>query len=105
MRADGTIMHALAAIYVVRAAEGVAEFKLIQHTSTDVEVLVVPDGRWSPASEAGIVRGLEARLGDSCRVTIRLVEAIATEASGKYRYVVSHVPLPSGFDSDQGCLR
>ncbi len=105
VRADGTIMHALAAIYVVRAAEGVAEFKLIQHTSTDVEVLVVPDGRWSPASEAGIVRGLEARLGDSCRVTIRLVEAIATEASGKYRYVVSHVPLPSGLDSAQGCLR
>ena len=31
VRADGTIMHALAGIYVIRATEGVAEFKLIQH--------------------------------------------------------------------------
>ena len=98
MRADGTIMHALAIIYVVRAIEGVAEFKLIQHTPTDVEVLIVPDARWSTACAASIVRGLEARLGESCRVTVRVVESIAPEASGKHRYVISHVALPSGLE-------
>ena len=41
IRADGTIMHALAVIYVLRAVEGIAEFKFIQHTVRDVEVLVV----------------------------------------------------------------
>ena len=37
--------------------------------------------------------GLRQRLGDDVRVTVRVVDAIAPEASGKHRYVVSHVPL------------
>ena len=96
VRSDGTIMHALAVIYVVRATEGVAEFKLIQHAIDEVEVLVVPDLRWDTRSEAAIVSGLKARLGERCRVTVRRVESIAPEASGKFRYVASHVALPGG---------
>ena len=99
VRADGTIMHALAVIYVMRATEGVAEFKLIQHTTCEVEVLCVPDEKWQPESGTGIVAGLKKRLGAECGVTIRLVAAIPRETSGKYRYVVSHVPLPSGLKS------
>jgi len=93
VREDGTIMHALAVIYVLRAAEGVAEFKLIQHTVRDIEVRVVPDARWSEASAAAVEAGLRARLGNDLRIDLRLVESIPPEASGKYRYVVSHVPL------------
>jgi phenylacetate-CoA ligase len=99
VRSDGTIMHALAVIYVVRAVEGVAEFKLIQNTATDVEVLIVPDRLWSPAGEIAIIRGLKARLGEACRVMLSTVDAIPAEASGKYRYVVSRVPLPSGLNA------
>jgi len=104
VRTDGAIMHALAVIYVVRDIEGVAEFKVIQHSTTEVEVQVVPDGRWSGASEAAIARGMSARLGEACRVTVRLVDAIASEASGKHRYVVSHVTLGTGLESAQSSL-
>jgi phenylacetate-CoA ligase len=93
VRADGTIMHALAGIYVVRAVEGVAEFKLIQHNLRDIEVLVVTDARWNAARRPAIESGLRHRLGDDVRVTVREVDQIAPEASGKHRYVVSHVPL------------
>jgi phenylacetate-CoA ligase len=93
VRADGTIMHALAGIYVVRATEGVAEFKLIQHDLRDIEVLVVADARWTPASARAIDAGLRHRLGDEVRVNVHVVEHIAAETSGKHRYVVSHVPL------------
>jgi phenylacetate-CoA ligase len=61
----------------------------------------VPDARWSPASAVVIEHGLRARLGETCRVTLRVVDAIPAAASGKYRYVVSHVPLPSGLDASQ----
>jgi phenylacetate-CoA ligase len=93
VRADGTIMHALAGIYVLRATEGVAEFKLIQHALLDLEVLVVPGPRWQAVSARAIEAGLRQRLGDDVRVTVRLVEQIAPEASGKHRYVVSRVAL------------
>jgi phenylacetate-CoA ligase len=46
-----------------------------------------------------IDHGLKARLGETCRVTLRIVDAIPAAASGKFRYVVSHVPLPSGLDA------
>ena len=97
IRADGTIMHALAVIYVLRAVEGIAEFKLIQHDVRDVEVLIVPGVRWTEAARAQVDAGLRARLGHDVRVAIRPVEAIPVEASGKYRYVVSHV-APAGID-------
>lgn len=93
VRADGTIMHALAGIYVLRATDGVAEFKLVQHAVRDVEVFVVPNARWSSASAAAIGSGLRQRLGDDVRVVVRETDHIPPEASGKYRYVVSHVPL------------
>lgn len=93
VRADGTIMHALAGIYVLRATEGVAEFKLIQHDLRNLEVLVVPGPRWQAESAHAIDAGLRHRLGDDVRVTVRLVDQIAPEASGKHRYVVSRVAL------------
>ena len=91
--ADGRIMHALAVIYVLRAVPGVGQFKLIQHAIDQLEVQVVPDARWNDAAREAVVRGLRARLGATLAVDFRLLDAIAPEASGKHRYVVSHVPL------------
>ncbi len=99
VRADGTIMHALAVIYVLRAVDGIAEFKFIQHAVHDVEVLIVPGARWTETARAQVAAGLRQRLGNDVRVAIRLVGAIPAEASGKYRYVVSHV-APAGIDLD-----
>jgi phenylacetate-CoA ligase len=96
VRADGTIMHALAVIYVLRAVPGVGEFKIVQHSVRDLEVRVVPNTRWEEGARAAIETGLQQRLGEDVRIAIRLVEAIPPEASGKHRYVVSHVPLSEG---------
>ena len=98
VRPDGVIMHALAVIYVLRAVEGIAEFKLIQHALRDVEVMIVPGSRWSEAGHAQVLAGLVARLGNEVRIRVREVETIPVEASGKYRYVVSRVALPRGLD-------
>lgn len=93
VRADGTIMHALAGIYVLRTIEGVAEFKLVQHTVDRIEVQVVPAAGWKDLAKLQIEQGLRQRLGPETRVEVRLMDAIPPEASGKHRYVVSHVPL------------
>jgi phenylacetate-CoA ligase len=89
-------MHALSVIYVLRAIEGVAEFKLVQHAVDDLEVLVVPGTRWGESSRAQISQGLEARMGRGTRVIVRTVDQIPVEPSGKSRQVISHVPLRSG---------
>ncbi len=93
VREDGTMMHALALIYVMRATEGVGRFKCIQHAPLELEVQVVPDARWNEVSAKQVVEGMRARLGENLRVNLKLVDAIPAEASGKYRYVVSRVQL------------
>jgi phenylacetate-CoA ligase len=95
VRADGTVMHALAVIYVLRAVEGVGEFKIIQHEVDRIEVLVVPDSRWTPEAAVAIERGLQLRLGPIVRIETRVVDSIAPEASGKHRYVVSRAKSPA----------
>jgi phenylacetate-CoA ligase len=89
--ADGTVMHGLALIYVVRDLPGVQAFKVTQESlqATRVE-LVVGDG-FPPGAIQSIVRGFQARLGAQVEVRVDLVAAIAPEKSGKYRYIVSHV--------------
>jgi phenylacetate-CoA ligase len=91
--ADGRIMHALAVIYVLRAIPGVGHFKLIQHTVDQMEVQVVPDARWNQAASEAIIQGLRTRLGHALNIDLKLLDAIGPEASGKHRYVVSHVSL------------
>ena len=96
VKADGTVMHALAVIYVLRAVQGVGEFKFTQHSVDYVEAVVVPNKLWTDDAVQKIVQGLKNRLGEDVEVKVNLVDTIPPEASGKYRYVVSHVPLPSG---------
>ena len=58
-----------------------------------MEVQVVPDAHWNETAREAVVQGLRARLGPALNIDLKLLDAIAPEASGKHRYVVSHVPL------------
>jgi phenylacetate-CoA ligase len=89
--ADGTPMHGLALIYVIRDLPGIAAFKIIQETAMLTRVQIVPGDSFDAATTHTIVQGLRARLGANVEVTVEEVAAIAPEASGKYRYVVSKV--------------
>ncbi len=90
---DGTVMHGLALIYVLRDLKGVKEFKIIQESLDLVRVLVVPDSQWDKTIKGAIVDGFRERLGRSVIVEVEVKTEIEAEASGKRRYVVSHVTL------------
>ncbi|MFT3818019.1 MAG: AMP-binding protein [Rubrivivax sp.] len=91
MAADGTLMHGLALIYVVRDIPGLQSFKIVQHSRTHTQVLLVP-GPGLDRQRVGqtIVQGFQRRLGAAVTVTPEWVDTIAPEKSGKFRYVVSH---------------
>jgi phenylacetate-CoA ligase len=88
---DGTVMHGLALIYVVRDVAGVREFKIIQESLQRTRVLLATDGRFREADVQAIREGIGRRLGEGVRVDIERVADIPWEASGKHRYIVSHV--------------
>lgn len=90
--ADGTVMHGLALIYILRDLPGLQAFKVVQHELLRVSVQLVPGPAFDPGCKTGIVEGFRRRLGAQVEVDVQCVEAIAPEKSGKFRYIVSHVP-------------
>jgi phenylacetate-CoA ligase len=88
---DGTLMHGLSLVYIVRDIPGVANFKVIQESLDHTRFLLVTEGGFDPARIAAIQAAARARLGDTVQVDVELVGEIPAEASGKYRYVVSRV--------------
>ncbi|HET7031782.1 MAG TPA: phenylacetate--CoA ligase family protein [Casimicrobiaceae bacterium] len=89
---DGTVLHGLALIYVVRDLPGIESFKVIQESRDRTRVLLVRGEAFQPNAVASIVEGFKRRLGQSVDVRVEIVDAIPPEKSGKFRYIVSHVP-------------
>lgn len=88
--ADGTVMHGLALIYVLRDLPGIDRFKVTQETPQLTRVEIVPDSKFDATVQPMIVKGFKQRLGAEVEIQITLVDTIAPERSGKFRYIVSH---------------
>lgn len=96
--ADGSVLHGLALVYVLRELAQVRAFKIIQESLALTRVLLVLErplgAAQAEAVQAAVRRGLRRRLGAEVDIVIELSERIAPEQSGKYRYVVSKVAAP-----------
>ena len=88
---DGTVMHGLALIYVIRDVQGVKTFKIVQESLDKTSVLLTIDATYQDASTQSIADGLRRRLGQDVEIQIDIVNEIPAERSGKFRYVISRV--------------
>lgn len=90
--ADGTMMHGLALIYILRDISGITAFKIVQESLNLTTVQVVwQQGELPAAIHQQIISGLKARLGQSVGINVQQCDEIKPEKSGKYRYVISKV--------------
>ena len=88
---DGAVMHGLALIYILRDLPSVRSFKVVQHSRLRTEVLLVTEsGRLEQSLSDHIVDGFKKRLGAMVDIDLKVVNQIAPEKSGKFRYIVSH---------------
>ena len=92
--ADGTLMHGLALIYVVRDLPGIEKFKIVQETTHLTRVILVTGPGFTESLVSTIETDFKARLGDDVSVVVERATDIPPEPSGKFRYVVSRVPVP-----------
>jgi phenylacetate-CoA ligase len=88
---DGTVMHGLALIYVVRDLPGIAKFKIIQESLDHTRVLVVGGPDFDSRTVDRIKTGIADRLGRGVQIDVQMVEDIPLEKSGKFRYVTSKI--------------
>ena len=90
--ADGTVLHGLALIYVVRDLNEVRAFKIVQESREHTRVLLVPEASGDMTGiDTIVIDGFRCRLG--AEVMVKFAAAVPAEKSGKFRYVASHVAL------------
>ena len=70
---------------------GVEQLQLVQETRTLLRLRLVPGGRFGRDSHAKIATLVADLFGPRMRHEVELVDAIAQEASGKYRFCISNV--------------
>ncbi len=90
---DGTVLHGLALIYVLRDLAGVREFKITQEDIDNILVTIVKDEAYNKDDEKIIQTEFKKRLGQGVQIAIEYAYAIEKERSGKFRYVVSKVSV------------
>jgi phenylacetate-CoA ligase len=95
---SGNTMHALALIYEVRDKPGVRAFKFVQDADYSLDLQLVAGPELTVEVESSIRAGILRRMGEGTELTIRRVDEIPPEKSGKYRYVVSKAPSPGAAD-------
>jgi len=88
---DGTVLHGLALIYILRDLPGIASFKITQESLDLTCVDIVRGDEYETTNEAAITEVFKQRLGDAVDVNITYCNEIKPEKSGKFRYVVSKV--------------
>lgn len=91
---DGTVLHGLSLIYILRDLPEIAAFKIVQESIDEIRVQLVVNAGFGISTEHAITSGFRARLGSDVVVVIEPVGSIQPEKSGKYRYVMSKVPSP-----------
>ena len=87
---DGTVKHALSIIYPLRAMPGVKQFRVVQDADYSVAIEVVADDRAGRITRESVAAGVRPVVGEAVGLRIAMVDRIASEGSGKHRYVVSH---------------
>lgn len=87
---DGTVMHGLSLVYILRDIPGMKAFKVIQESRELTRVLMVTEPPFTENRIADVITGFKQRLGSSVEIQVELAQSIPAEASGKFRYIVSH---------------
>lgn len=92
LRRDGGLVSGVTLVtYAITGLEGVGQVQLVQPSVEELVVRVVPGPGFTPAVLARLRGRLERYLGEIPGIRFELLEAIAKEPSGKYRFSISRV--------------
>jgi len=76
---------------IVRETKNVAEAQIVQMDFEQIEILIVPFGKFSDRDKEDLISAARRYLGDNMTITVSLVSTIPRAANGKYRTVVCKV--------------
>ena len=71
----------------------VKRMQFVQETLSEITILLEVDDRYSPNMDRIIIDKLRYSFGDDMKFSVKVVEEIPKDASGKYRLIRSNIPV------------
>lgn len=88
---DGRVLHGLSLIYVVRAINGIEQFRITQKELDEFQIELVTGNAFKKESERLIQDEFSKRLRAPVNIRIQYCQTIPPHKNGKFRYVISEI--------------
>jgi phenylacetate-CoA ligase len=92
---DGRMISPSVLTHPFKPLTQILRSQIVQERLDEITVKIVASSEFTAADREHLIRELQSRLGSTVSVRIELVSDIPRERSGKYRWVISHVPHAS----------
>lgn len=90
---DGRYISPSVLTHPFKPLQGISMSQIIQEDLENILVKVVKSKLYTEREERAVIAGLQARLGGEMKVRIECVDSIERTPSGKFKWVISKVPL------------
>jgi len=87
----GTWIVGYSFIYICRSVKGIVKFQVVQERLGEVRVMLVTDNKFPRDGIEQVAAAVRARLKSDDKISVDIVDDIASSPSGKYRPVIGKV--------------
>jgi phenylacetate-CoA ligase len=99
--ADGRVMPPISLAYWTFIVPGIERAQLIQHEPGEIRARAVRKQPFTETEREDLVKYFQTKFGPDIRVVLETVDEIPLSPRGKFRRVISTVPLPDVFAGPQ----
>ena len=90
---DGRLISPSVLTHPFKPLDCIEGSQIVQTARDVVEVRIVPGPAYTDAHTRHLVTELQLRLGTEVRIVVQMVETLETSKNGKFKWVISNVPL------------
>jgi len=90
---DGRLISPSVLTHPFKPMNSVEESQIIQKEYDRIVIKIVPRMDYGQGNTDYLIREMKTRLGQEVRVEIEIVDRLERAQSGKFRWVISEVPL------------
>jgi len=91
---EGKFVSSSVLTHPFKPLDAVLESQILQEKIDFIRVKIVPRKDYSEKDSVHLISALHERLGSKMSIELEFVESIPRTSSGKFRWVISKVPLP-----------
>lgn len=90
---DGRLISPSVLTHPFKPLDCIEGSQIVQMDRDSVIVRLIPGPAYTKEHTRHLVTELQARLGDDVRIEVQMVDRLEPAANGKFKWVISHVPL------------